>query len=141
MKQVLFFLTAAIGITFLMSASIKSDSTPALQTEKVIVMVNTATWCPVCAANGPRVKGEVVSQFMSDPGYRIVVNDMSDDASRAASKKVCKAAGIDKFAKLHTSTGTIYFINAKTKVLISKISVTEKNETIAAAFKSALSSI
>lgn len=105
------------------------------QSSKIIVMINTASWCPACQANGQRIEKDVVSSFMNNPNYQIVVNDLSTDETKAKSNSKCKKAGIAKIAKANTATGVIYFINAKTKELVSQISVTKPNETIIEEFK------
>jgi len=46
-----------------MSQTTKGKQTQAsAETAKVIVMVNTALWCPACKANGQRVEQNVISQ-------------------------------------------------------------------------------
>lgn len=105
---------------------------------KVIVMVNTATWCPVCQGNGARVEKEVLSSYMKNPKVSIVVNDMSNDETKKTSKASCEKAGITNVAQANNGTGVIYFIDAKTKTVLSKISVTKTTEEINAAFKDVL---
>ncbi len=105
------------------------------QASKIIVMINTASWCPACQANGQRIENDVVSSFMNNSDYQIVVNDLSTDETKTKSNGKCKIAGIAKIAKAKTATGMIYFINAKTKELVSQISVTKPNETIIEEFK------
>lgn len=105
---------------------------------KIIVMVNTATWCPACAGNGARVEKEVLSSYMKNPKVSIVVNDISNDETKATSKASCEKAGISTVAQANKGTGVIYFIDAKTKTVLSQISVTKSTEEINAAFKNVL---
>ena len=49
-----------------------------------------------------------------------------------------KKAGIVSFAKDNTATGTLYFINAKSKKLISKVSLAQSDEEIKKVFMAAL---
>lgn len=105
---------------------------------KVIVMVNTATWCPACAGNGARVEKEILSSYMKNPEVSIVVNDMSNDETKKTSKASCEKAGITSVADANKGTGVIYFVDAKTKKVISQISVTKSTEEINAAFKNVL---
>lgn len=128
----------AFGIT---AQAQTKDKTIKAKTNKVIVLVNTAKWCPACKANGQRVEENVVSQFMSNSKYQIVVNDMSDDKTKATSKAKCKKAGIAKIAESNTITGVIYFINANTKEIISQVSVVKTDEEIKTAFENAASHI
>ena len=105
---------------------------------KVIVMVNTATWCPACAGNGPRVEKEILSSYMKNPKVSIVVNDMSNDETKKTSKASCEKAGITNVAQANVGTGMIYFIDAKTKKVLSQISVTKTTEEINTAFKNVI---
>jgi hypothetical protein len=77
---------------------------------------------------------------MNNPELQIIVNDMSDDASIAASSEVCEKAGILEVAQTNKGTGMIYFINANTKEVISSISVTKPSDEIAEAFEEAVNS-
>lgn len=126
----------AMGLTKDINLS-KSEAPKA----KIIVLVNTAQWCPACKANGERVEKNVISSFMSNENYEIVVNDMTNDETSAAGKKMCAKAGITEVATANKGTGVIYFINAESKEVISRISVVESNEKIEAAFKEALTKV
>lgn len=105
---------------------------------KIIVMVNTATWCPACAGNGARVEKEVLSSYMKNPKVSIVVNDMSNDETKKTSKASCEKAGITNVSQANIGTGMIYFIDAKTKKVLSQISVTKTTEEINTAFKNVI---
>lgn len=108
---------------------------------KVIVLVNTASWCTACQANGKRVEQEVISAYMGNNKCQIVVNDLSDEKSKTASNENCSKAGIAKIAKANKATGMVYFINSKTKEIIGQISVIKTTEEIKAAFDKAISTI
>ncbi len=111
------------------------------ETAKVIAMVNTASWCPACKANGQRVEKDIISQYMNNDKVVILVNDLSNKESKASSKEKCMQAGVSSIASKNKATGVIYFINSETKEVISKISVTETNEDIKQAFEKAISKI
>ncbi|MBS3912987.1 MAG: hypothetical protein KG003_00655 [Bacteroidetes bacterium] len=105
---------------------------------KVIVMINTAKWCPVCRANGQRIEDQVVSQFANNDSFNILLNDLSTNESKEASATKCKLLGISAIAEASNSSGVIYFIHAKTKEIISEISVTKSTEEVILAFNMAL---
>lgn len=112
-----------------------------VETAKVIVMVNTATWCPVCKANGSRVKQNVISKYLNNNKCEIVVNDLSDEDTKATSSEKCNKAGILNVANNNKSTGIIYFINSITKEVIAQISVSKTDEEIIKAFEDAISKV
>lgn len=118
---------------FLPSKTIKNESEP-----KVIVLINHADWCPVCKSNGDRVKTEVISKFITNSNYNIIVNNLTDKNTKLSSSELCNKAGIGDFASKNTSTGNIYFINPADKSLKSTISVTESSDKIYTAFVNAI---
>jgi hypothetical protein len=109
------------------------------ETAKVIVVINSADWCGVCKANGPRVEKNVVSTYMMNSDYQIVMNNLTDDSTKAMSKEMLTKAGIAEFGAKHKATGMIYFLNAENKKVISSISVSKSNEEIKKAFVGAVS--
>jgi len=64
----------------------ESVHTPA----KLIAVVNRASWCQVCKANGERA-GTLLMSYI-DKGVRIYMKDLTDSASITASKKTLRAA-------------------------------------------------
>ncbi len=104
---------------------------------KVIALVNSAKWCGVCKANGPRVTKDVLPSYMMNKDWLIVMNDLSDNDTKASSKENLEKAGIYEFAKENNATGMIYFIDPVTKKLIDKISLTKSDDDIKKAFDNA----
>ncbi len=111
------------------------------ETPKVIVMVNTAKWCPACKANAKRVEENVLANYMKNEQCHIVVNDLSTEETKNASRHECEKAGITEVAANNPATGVIYFISPATKQVVSQISVTKTNEEIIKAFEQALRTI
>lgn len=109
--------------------------------KKLIVLVNTAKWCPVCKANGPRVEENVLSNYQNNENYQILINDLSNPETKKASEIRYSAAGISEVAKSNKATGVIYLINYKSKRLISMISLKKTDEEIINAFDKAFSTL
>ncbi len=130
MKKLLIATVFLLGTTF--SGFAQSHQT------KVIALVNKASWCPVCQANGPRFMKNVMPMAMKNKNVQVVMDDLSNEKTKAASLKMLEKAGIADFAKENTATGMLYFIDANTKQLISKVSIAKSNETIEKDFKEAL---
>lgn len=135
MKNLILSLIALVTLGSVAFA--KNNSEPA-SAKKVIVMVNTAKWCPACKANGERVEKNIISAYMNNEKVQVVVNDLSDETTKAASKEKCEAAGITSVAEDNNGTGMIYFIDSETKKIISEISVTKTDDEIKAEFEAAL---
>ena len=108
------------------------------QHAKVIALVNKASWCPVCQANGPRFEKDVMPMAMANKDVQIVMNVLSDDKTKAASLPMLQKAGIASFARKNTGTGTLYFIDAKSKKLISEVSLAKSDEEIKKVYMAAL---
>ncbi|MGS0748767.1 hypothetical protein [Halpernia sp. GG3] len=105
---------------------------------KVIAVLNKADWCPICKANGPRVEKDLMPMMMQNKDLQFVVNDLSNDKTKAVSNAMLAKAGIASFSKMNNGTGMIYFLNAKSKMLISSASLADSNEEIVKAYKTAL---
>lgn len=110
----------------------------AQNTTKVIALVTKASWCPVCQKNGDRMAKEVFSTYMGG-NLKVVMNDLSDDATKKESQKELEANKISKIAGESTSTGIITLIDAKTGKVISTISVSKPTEKVKMAIDKALS--
>lgn len=139
MKSIVLMIVAILTIGF--NGISQTDSQQKSESKQLIVMVGTASWCPVCRANGSRVKENVISKYMSNEKVQIIVNDLSTDESKAKSKESCEKAGIVSVSQKHTATGMIYFIHPVSKEVISEISVAKTNEEITKAFEEAIAKI
>lgn len=128
-------------IAFLIISSLQVRGLEKTDDKKVIVMVNTAKWCPTCKKNGNRVEVEILSQYRNNPNYQIIINDLSTKETKKASEVVYTVAGITGVAKSNNSTGIIYFIDSDTKLLISTISVSKTTEEIKQAFDQSLAKL
>ncbi len=131
MKKLILAIAIVMGLT---SAASAQNANP-----KVIALLTKASWCPVCKANGPRFEKDIMPMVMENKNVKMVMNDLSDDNSKAMSKGMLEKAGIYKFAKSNPATGMLYFFNAKTKKLLSSVSLAESNEKIKQAYEDALS--
>lgn len=107
-------------------------------TPRFIVLVNTASWCPSCKANGPRVEKDVLSNQMQNKEFKVIINNLSDASTKASSLEECKKAGIEQIATKNKATGVIYFIDANTKQIISKVPVKRSSEEINQKFEDLL---
>ena len=104
---------------------------------KVIALVTKANWCPTCKANGERMSKEVFSAYKTGE-LKVIANDLTDDVSKKACKKAIGEAGVAKIAEGSNSTGIITLIDAKTKKVITTISVAKTTEEIKAAIDESL---
>jgi hypothetical protein len=125
-------------IVSLILLSIASFANAQNENVKVIALISSADWCGVCNANGPRLEKEVLPSFMMNKDFLIVMNDQSDEETKALSKANLEKQGIYEVAKENKSTGMIYFINPVSKKLISSISVSKSTEDIKKAFDNAI---
>lgn len=116
------------------NSSQESTQQSSVEATHVIVMINTASWCGVCKANGPRVEMNVVSKYMGNDHYTIVKNDLSDEQTKKASIEACNKAGIEELAKETKYTGMIYFIDPVSKRIVDSISVAKSDAEISAVF-------
>ncbi|MDI9310653.1 MAG: hypothetical protein QM535_10590 [Limnohabitans sp.] len=105
---------------------------------KVIAVVTKADWCSTCKTHGTRVVTEVLPLYKA-PEVKIMINDLTDNKTKASSKQNLEQEGIAKAMKNNNTTGELTFINTTTKKVISKISVAKSNDDIKKAFDLAIS--
>jgi hypothetical protein len=105
---------------------------------KVVAIVNRAKWCPTCKANEARIMADVIPMVKKMDNVEIVVNDLSDKASKAESKIVIEKTNVYDIVKNKKSTGVIYLVSIADKKIIKEIFVSESTETILKEIKSTL---
>lgn len=134
MKKAILLVLCSIGIFQTVISQSKCVDQQSAAPAKIIVLVNTAIWCPACKANGERVEKNVLVTYMSDPRFDIIINDISTEETKIASNKAIAKAKISATTK---STGMIYFIDPLTQKILGEISVTKTTEEIKRAFNDA----
>jgi hypothetical protein len=105
---------------------------------KVVAIVNRAKWCPTCKANEARIMADVIPMVKKMDNVEIVVNDLSDKASKAESKIVIEKTNVYDIVKNKKSTGVIYLVSVADKKIVKEIFVSESTETILKEIKSTL---
>lgn len=105
---------------------------------KVIALMNKASWCPVCQDHAMAFMKDMAPMVMKNPEVKMVINDLSNDQTRESSMPMLESAGIKQFALENDATGRIYFIDARTKKLLSSVSIAQSNKDIMRAYKEAL---
>lgn len=137
MRKILCLLVLMVAVQFASKAQNMKELSK-LADAKVIVMVNTADWCPICKANRSRVEMDIFSKFKADKKYAFVINDLSNAGSIANSKKGLSSLGLTNIASKNKATGVIYFIDPISRKVKSQISMAESNDAIKSAFAKAL---
>lgn len=130
MKHLIIALALVTGFSFSVSAQ---NAHP-----KVIALLTKASWCSICKTNGPRFEKDIMPIVMENKDVKMLMNDLSDEVSKAKSKEMLDKAGIYKLAEKNTGTGMLYFLDAQSKNLLSKVSLARTNNEIAKAYQTAL---
>ena len=124
MKNVKTILASVVLITLISFSSFAGPGS------KVIAVVNHASWCSACQNNGERAQ----TTFMEnnkDGAILFVVNDLSNEETKAKSAEELKKVGLNKAMAEYKGTGMAYFFDADSKKLITQVSVAKSNEEIA----------
>jgi L-lactate utilization protein LutC len=95
---------------------------------KIIAVVNKASWCPVCKVHGQNA-GMVMMPY-TQQGLAILMNDLTDDQSKAAAKKELTSAGVYYAVKGVKETGVVIFVDAKTHKKLGQTSIAIDNEDL-----------
>lgn len=130
-----------LSFLFLFSTSFLGATTLNAEEPSLIIIVNTADWCPTCQKHGPRVEEELLSEIMKDPQYLVVINDLTDEATKSKGQTELSALGLGNFNAENNGTGRIYFVDPKSKELIDRVSVSKDSEKIRKKISKALKKI
>ena len=125
--------TILASMAFIMLVSVTAF---AANGSKVIAVVNKAEWCPVCQKNGMRAM-ETFKANNKDMAIQFLGNDLTNDKTKSESAKALKKVGLEKAMANYNGTGIVYFFDADSKKLITKISVAKSNDELARAMKTA----
>jgi thiol-disulfide isomerase/thioredoxin len=107
---------------------------------KVYAVINTASWCPACQANGERVEKEIVASYKGNTDVAFLVNNLTDDASKAKSKTTLEEKGVYNSVSSIKGTGQIILVDANTKKVIEQVPVKKSTDEIKAAINGASAS-
>ncbi len=107
---------------------------------KVYAVINTASWCPACQANSGRVEKEIVASYKGNSDVAFLVNNLTDDATKATSKTALESKGVYAAVSTIKGTGQIILVDAATKKVIERVSVKKSTEDIKAAINGASAS-
>jgi hypothetical protein len=146
LKTVITILLMATG--FVSNAQHSNNISTQPDSPKLIAVVNRANWCAVCRANGERF-GALIMPYASK-GLNIYINDLTNDATKAASKsalekeniydaviaiprkgmgKMLKSCGLAKDKKQSLQpAGIVTFINPKNHKQIKQLSIASTDE-------------
>lgn len=121
LKTILSAVILAIAIT----SNVFAQNAP-----KIVAVVNSASWCSVCKANGERAMGAFMENNKSGE-IQFVMNDISNEESTKKSAIEIAKLGLSKAMLPYKASGVVYFFDAKTKEPITQITVANSNEEIA----------
>jgi len=124
------------ALAFVMSLSFAANAQKIQP--KIIALFTKASWCVVCQTNGPRFMKDIMPMIQENKEVQIIINDLSDKKTTAASRKTLQKAGIEDFAEKNPATGMLYFFNADTKKRLSSASLADSNDEIEKAYQKAL---
>lgn len=122
--------------TSLILVLVSTISLTAQSNAKVFGVINEAKWCPTCQHNGERAM-KAFNTNNKDGKFQFVMNNLTNDKTKKVSAEELKKLGLADAVAPYKGTGMVYFFNADTKKLISKISIAKSDEELAKAMKSA----
>ncbi len=130
MKTIKKIVTSSILMLFV-SVSLFAQSNA-----KILAVVNEAEWCPTCQHNGERAM-KAFKENNKDGNFKFVMNNLTNDKTKAESGKELASLELTDAVAPYKGTGMVYFFDAKTKTLISKISIAKSDKELADAMLSA----
>jgi thiol-disulfide isomerase/thioredoxin len=127
-------LIAISGLSLFSAQQLKAQSTSGT---KIYGVVNRATWCPVCQANGERFMKEVMPA-VSNLGISFVTNDLTNHASILQSDKVLRTDKLLNAVGDIKSTGVLILVDNSSKKVLRTLSLAEPTEKLVAEIKASL---
>ena len=118
----------------IMTTALSLSSFKSKDDVKVIAIVNKADWCSICKSYA----GRTVATFTennSDNFFQFIVNDITNDETKKASKPAITKQGLEKTLNGSLAAGVLSFYDAKTKVLLAQVTVANTSEEIANTMK------
>jgi hypothetical protein len=119
-----------IMLHMLTSISLFAQSEP-----EILAVTNEADWCSTCQHNGERAMKTFKANNKGD--FQFVMNDLTSDKTKESSLKKLKELGLENAMSGYKGTGMVYFFNAKTKVLVGKVSIAKSDDELVKAMNSA----
>lgn len=108
------------------------------QQTKVIAIINKASWCPVCKANGEKVM-MLMPEYMGKD-ITFLMNDLTDETTKKESMTELEKHNAWDFVKDYDKTGFITIVDTKSNKIIETISVSKSEQDLKDALNNALSS-
>ncbi len=113
----------------LISLALSALAGNAQEGRKVIAVINKADWCPVCQSNGEKIMKEVMPMF-EQTNVQFVMNDLTNDATKADSKMKLNEAKVFEAVKKISATGLLVLVDVVSGKVLEKISVAETAEKL-----------
>jgi hypothetical protein len=102
------------------------------QSGKLYVVINEATWCPYCKANGQRVRNVIDGYSSKNKEVVVIHNDVSNEVSRKKMFPEFKKLGILDYISLHKEAAMVYVFDAKAKKNVDGFYITLSDQEILA---------
>lgn len=117
-----------------LSTALSFSAFKSVNDAKVVAIVNKADWCSICKAYA----GRTVAAFTennADNYFRLIVNDITNEETKKASKQIVAKAGLEKTLAGSLAAGVMSFYDVKTKALLAQVTVANTTEEVAATMK------
>ncbi|MCU0430334.1 MAG: hypothetical protein MUF42_10225 [Cytophagaceae bacterium] len=132
MKRNIFHLIFVTCITvFLLEGNLLQAQT------KLIVVINEASWCKYCKANGERVRNGI-ADFVKNKEIIVIHNDVSNKETIQKNEGEFKKLGIAEYMKSHQEAAMIYILDSSTKKGIDGLPIKSEDSIIINALEEAL---
>lgn len=92
-----------------------------------------ADWCASCAALNPRLHR--LQKDIRELNSLLITLDFTGEASTGQANQLASVIGIDAIVEEHNSTGLLLVIDAKSKVLIGRLSRSNSDQELLAALR------
>lgn len=134
MKKIILKNRLFIGMIGMILSVFTINTSTAQSSTKIFAVINEAKWCPVCKANGQRIKTEVIPAF-TDGRVQFIQNNLTNKKTTAQSAIALNKDDIREAVVGYNSTGIIILVDASAKKAIGTVSIAWPTDKIISAIK------
>ncbi|UXP32598.1 thioredoxin domain-containing protein [Reichenbachiella agarivorans] len=109
------------------------------QSTDLYIVINEATWCPYCKANGQRIH-QLIDEYTEGKQIVVLSNDVTDGETKKKTEPQLEEMGVLYYMKNHKEAAVIFVFDAKTKKIAEKFSIKTDNKKVIAYLNKAMES-
>ncbi|WP_162555623.1 thioredoxin [Reichenbachiella versicolor] len=117
-------LKALLSLSFILISLVSQA-----QSNELYIVINEASWCKYCKANGERIH-ELIDKYALDHKVKVINNDMTNNETKQKSIPTLKKYGLYNYMQYQKVTAMVFVFDAKNSEIADKFPIKLENEKI-----------